>query len=193
MSNDLISRVFTTTREYKKKDTGETVPFVQKYHYTTRSPILEGGNPVFDFLKSLILEGRPDIGERKSVSSGPKLAVPVKQGKHALLEHAGLAEWQGCGPDQHLVLQRYLLAQDPLTLAVEVPVWDDEWLGHIDILQWNEETKKLSLFDFKPKAAAETKAASQVFRYRELLSRHVGIPALEIGAGYFDEFNFYYI
>lgn len=193
MTHDLISRVFTTTREYRQKNTGIMVPFVQKYHYTTRSPILAGGNPVFDFLKSLILEGRPDIGERKSVSSGPKLAVPVKQGKHQITEYAGLAAYQGHGPDQHLVLQRYLLDNDPLTIAVEVPVWDNEWLGHIDILRWDEGNKKLSLFDFKPKAAAETKAASQVFRYRELLANHLSMPSLEIEAGYFDELNIYLI
>jgi len=140
-----------------------------------------------------MMDGRPDIGDRKSVSSGPKLAVPVIEEKHELCDFAMVSEYQGKGVDQHLTLQRWLLDNDPLTLAIEVPVWDDEWLGHIDILRYDDETGKISIYDFKPNAAAERNAASQLFRYRELLAAHLGIPAVEIEAAYFDENNFYKI
>jgi len=200
MKYDQISRVFTTSRNYVTKE-GENKVFVQEYDCTTRSYIYDPPDEapallenVFGFLERLMRIGRPEIEERKSVSSGPLMrGVHTKKVSHPILESIRLCEYEGKGPDQHRTVQKHLMRFEPAVIASEVPVWDNYWMGHIDELWWDKATSELWVLDFKPDADKEKKAASQVFRYIHLLAEHLEIDPRLIKGGYFDKKSFYQV
>lgn len=88
-------------------------------------------------------------------------------------------------------MQNHFLDNDPETIATEVPVYDDKYLGHIDILRLGGGL--IQVCDFKPKSHRETKAASQVARYMALLAKNTGLPLFLFRGCYFDEKHFYNI
>jgi len=196
--NDRISRVFTSKREYQKKD-GTTSEFVQKYNFTTYSYVF-GDRPkntpyqlncLFDYLAKLMTEGRPELENRKSVSSGKLLPVDAALKDDYITSLAMNSLYLGQGNNQHWHLQDYLLANDSQVIAVEVPVWNDGWLGHIDIIRWDNASQKLIVDDFKPNAQRERKASSQTIRYTHLLAGQLGLPLSDFRTGYFDKDNYY--
>ena len=92
-----------------------------------------------------------------------------------------------------------LLNVDPKTVSVEVPLWLDshelehyETLfgsteplsGHIDILRI--EDGKVWIWDYKPAAAKEKWASTQLNCYAHMLSARTGVPLEHIRCGYFD-------
>jgi len=200
MKYDQISRVFTTSRSYTTKE-GENKVFVQEYDCTTRSYIYGDTKDaplplakLFNFLHSLMVDGRPEIEERKSVSSGPLMrGVHTKKVSHPILESIRLCEYEGKGPDQHRTVQTHLMRFEPAVIASEVPVWNNDWMGHIDELWWDKAASELWVLDFKPDADKEKKAASQIFRYVQLLAGHLEIDPKLIKSGYFDKKSFYQV
>ena len=200
MKYDLISRVFTTARSYTTKE-GEDKVFVQEYDCTTRSYIYDYGEEtpallknVFGFLGRLMRFGRPEIEGRKSVSSGPLMrGLLAKKCSHPILDSIKLCEYEGKGPEQHRTVQNHLMLYEPAVIASEVPVWSNDWLGHIDELWWDKVASELWVLDFKPDADKEKKAASQIFRYIQLLAGHLEVDPRLIKGGYFDKKSFYQV
>lgn len=200
MIKDKISREFKTLREHVNKS-GQKTKFTQTYPFTTWSYIFDikveiPGDlaKLFLYLQDLILEGRPDIGGRKSVSQGgviPSLKTQKKIDYITVLADQSL--YSGFEHRQHIVLEEFVMTHDPQIIAMEVPVWSDDWMGHIDLIRWNRVTQRLEVLDFKPAAKKETKAASQLWRYRELLCSRLGIPQERVDISYFDKDNYYQV
>ncbi len=191
MKHDKIVRVFTKERMQK-----DGTPFILYYPFTTYSFIFEQQtDPLFQklciYFQELFLSGMPASKGQKSVSQGGKLVVNVAPRKSDLCTYAENSQYQEREHWQHRAVQEDLLKMDAATIATEIPVFDDEWVGHIDLIRWKD--GRIEIGDFKPNAHRETKAASQIFRYRNLLAKALQISATEIAACYFDDKNCYYI
>lgn len=193
MKHDKITRVFT-----RERFSTDGTPFVLYYPFTTYSFIFShdyGKEAYFTslciYLEVLFTHGIGDDCPRKSVSSGSKLVVNVENRPSDLCKFAANAQYQEREHWQHRAVQEDLLKLDPTTIATEIPVFDEDWIGHIDILRWKD--GKIEIADFKPNAHRETKAAGQIFRYRNLLAKALNIPATDIQACYFDDKNAYFL
>jgi hypothetical protein len=106
---------------------------------------------------------------------------------------------------RHENLQKFLLERDSGTVACEVPVWVESLefrdydavfrtaeplTGHIDILR-REPDGRIGIWDYKPQAAQESDAATQVFLYALMLAARAGVPTTRFVCGYFDETDMY--
>jgi len=114
--------------------------------------------------------------------------------------------------ERHKALQRFMLCNDSVTVAVEVPVYMDDLdvmhmqeelgfkipikldkvlTGHIDILQIRNGA--VHILDYKPNASAGKKAAAvtQLTIYALALSRLTGLRLFDFKCAWFDE-NAYY-
>lgn len=167
------------------------------YPFTTYSVIFQGNihnqihEAIYKYLAKVMVEGCPKQ-ERRSVTSEPVLMIPTKQivdSDLCLLTQK--VNYKGNGKYQHDIVQSHFLDKDAHTLAIEVPVWDNNLLGHIDLIRIFE--NKVQVCDFKPKAHKENKAASQVHRYIDLLSRATWLPKSCFEGVYFDENFAYYL
>jgi transposase-like protein len=102
---------------------------------------------------------------------------------------------------RHAVLQRFFLATDISTVAVEVPVYlakeetkgiikkEGGLLGHIDFLQVFDD--RVTILDYKPKASSDKKVAEQLLLYAIALSKRTKIHLKQINCTWFDENNYY--
>ena len=121
--------------------------------------------------------------------------------KHELLELANASLSFERFKSRHENLQKFLLLEDPCTVATEVPLWlepheiknyealfqtDDVLTGHVDILRY-EEDGRIGVWDYKPGSLDEQNAVIQVFLYALMLSIRTGICLKDIICGYFDE------
>lgn len=110
---------------------------------------------------------------------------------------------------RHEALQRFMLANDSVTLAVEVPIWlspadiadiegrygirlrDDgntsPLTGHIDFLQVRNDA--LHILDYKPNARHDRPVA-QLAIYALAISRLTGIRLFDIKCAWFDEHHY---
>lgn len=185
---DKVQRQFTVKRGDRKV----------MYPFTTYSVIFQAGlenqihNALYKYLASVLVEGCPEAETKRSVTSEPVLVVPTKQVKDSDLSLlTQKVSYKGNGKYQHDIVQGFFLDNDPHSLAIEIPVWDNELLGHIDLIRLFHD--KIQVCDFKPKAHKETKAASQVHRYIDLLSRATWLPRHLFEGVYFDEQYAYYL
>ena len=100
----------------------------------------------------------------------------------------------------HGNVQLHMLQNDPKTIGVEIPLWldTDEYnelglqfdkegplTGHIDLVRVDDD--KIWIWDYKPKAAKEKYADTQVLMYAIMLSKRIDIPLDNFMCGYFDE------
>lgn len=128
----------------------------------------------------------------KSPSSMPTLILQtLRFSDHEYIKYAKVANYFGLGGGQHWKLQEHFMMSNPYTMAVEAPVFDDDMLGNMDLLNYNQETDMVEILDFKPNAHKEKHAATQLYWYRELLSKQSGIPKSKIECFYFDDMNCY--
>jgi hypothetical protein len=77
----------------------------------------------------------------------------------------------------HSILQDFLL-KDPLSIAIEIPVWSDKYqiTGHIDLLRFVR--GKIQVCDYKPGTQTTTanrflESLPQVAAYGELMAHHL--------------------
>jgi ATP-dependent exoDNAse (exonuclease V) beta subunit len=140
-------------------------------------------------------------------------AVEIKAKRNHACRVAGLVlQAVASNKQRHDELQRFMLATDSVTVAVEVPVFlypedlqalkatpgfdiplavDQTLTGHIDILQVRNGA--IHLLDYKPKARLE-KPIPQLMTYALALSRRTGLRLFDIVCAWFDEedyFEFY--
>jgi len=100
----------------------------------------------------------------------------------------------------HSNVQMFMLQNDDKTISIELPIWllehelqdyyailasRDALTGHIDALRI--EDGKVWVWDYKPRAAKEKYASTQVQFYALMLSQRTGIPMERFRCGYFDE------
>ena len=109
---------------------------------------------------------------------------------------------------RHETLQRFMLINDSVTVAVEVPVFltkaDIEYYrtqrfdlsfasaaitGHIDFLQIRN--GHIHILDYKPEARKETYAHVQLTVYALALARRTGLPLKFFKCAWFDEKNYF--
>jgi len=97
---------------------------------------------------------------------------------------------------RHSLVENFLLVNDCVTVAVEVPVWLWEKnlrtsiAGHIDLIQIHDDT--VYILDYKPDAAheQEEQVASQLYLYSSGLSFRTKIPLTRIRCAWFDEHTY---
>ncbi|MDI6606766.1 MAG: PD-(D/E)XK nuclease family protein [Candidatus Omnitrophota bacterium] len=114
---------------------------------------------------------------------------------------------------RHKTLQNFMLANDSVTVAVEVPVYMDEMdvehmqeelgfkiplkldrvlTGHIDILQLRNGA--VHILDYKPQGAKEkigSRALTQLTLYALMLSRLTGLRLYDFKCAWFDENSYF--
>lgn len=102
---------------------------------------------------------------------------------------------------RHAVLQKFFLATDYSTVAVEVPVFLTKeetagiihkkggMLGHLDFLQVFGD--RITILDYKPNASSEKQVMEQLLLYAIALSRRTGVHLKQINCAWFDENNYY--
>ncbi|MEA3398918.1 MAG: PD-(D/E)XK nuclease family protein [Patescibacteria group bacterium] len=178
-------------------------PWPYHYYIEQNNQELDKFSNLKSFLESMrsecphekFLEG-PRSSSLK-ISSGVKL---IEIPKHELCSLAKQGNDWGMQGSAHGNVQLWMMKNDPKTVSVEVPLWFDEkelkeygfsfekkgsLSGHIDILRI--ENNKIWVWDYKPKAAKEKYADTQVFMYTLMLSHRTGIPLENFMCGYFDE------
>ena len=109
---------------------------------------------------------------------------------------------------RHETLQRFMLINDSVTVAVEVPVYltaedlayfrgagfalnfaSDCITGHIDFLQIRNGF--IHILDYKPEARKEKRAHVQLTIYALALSRRTGLPLKHFKCAWFDEHDYF--
>lgn len=165
-----------------------TYPCVLGDHDDVKSEL----RPLFKYLRQVFIKGVP-TGERRSVTDCEEIIIHTSKIQYPeLTEMARRADYRGFTKYQHTRVQGYFMENDPHTLAIEIPVFDGETLGHIDILRVLP-SGSIEILDFKPLAHKESKAASQLFRYAQCLSKSLQCPMEKLKAYYFDDKNIYQI
>jgi ATP-dependent exoDNAse (exonuclease V) beta subunit len=110
--------------------------------------------------------------------------------------------------NRHETLQRFMLVNDSVTVAVEIPIYltrediayyrargfdlnfeSDIITGHIDFLQVRN--GYLHILDYKPDAKKEKHAHVQLTIYALALSRRVGLPLKDFKCAWFDERDYF--
>jgi hypothetical protein len=178
------------------------------YHYRIHSPKAErlcdnGFSPLRKYLHD-VMDNCPDEYFLKGPrGSGIKkvLEVDMKKFKgHEVSELARIGLESKRYNTAHSNVQMFMLEQDNKTISIEVPIWmldtecenfcelldsSDALTGHIDALRI--EDGNIWVWDYKPNAAKERYAATQVQFYSMMLSKRTGIPLEKFRCGYFDE------
>jgi len=109
---------------------------------------------------------------------------------------------------RHETLQRFMLINDSVTVAVEVPVFlsrndlsyfrnlgfqvpfeSEVITGHIDFVQIRN--GYIHILDYKPEAKKERHAHVQLTIYALALSRRVNLPLKNFKCAWFDEFDYF--
>jgi len=152
---------------------------------------------------------------RISLDKIKKVKIIKSKNKACLLSELALKAAK-TNKERHSVVQEFMLVNDSVTLAVEVPIWlckkeiesddilqgvlgvDSDITGHIDILQ--NKFGMIHVLDYKPNASSENlvKVVSQLFIYAVALSVRTGVWLRNFRCGWFDndsyfEFNPNYI
>lgn len=143
-------------------------------------------------------------GPRSSSLKTKSEAKLVEIPQHEVCSFAQKGNEWGMQGTAHGNVQLWMMQQDEKTIGVEIPIWFDEdelsqydlvldkkgpLSGHIDVLR--VEDGKIWVWDYKPKAAKEKFADTQVLMYAAMLSHRTGISLENFMCGYFDEHTSY--
>lgn len=165
--------------------------YVATHEYTIPSSILKGDidcakhvQNLFNHMRHAFVLGVPER-EKSSSTLGVTEGLEFEPHESEIIELCAAAQWAGKGKEQHPIVQNYFWYNDALTIGLEVPVWNDEVNGFIDILRVHPDGR-IEIADFKPKAAKEKKAASQVARYKEMLCKNADISPEKVFCTWFD-------
>jgi hypothetical protein len=175
------------------------------YHYYLRQN--HQGFQQFSSLKNFLESMRTKCPHEKFLEGPRSSALKISSGanlfeipQHEVCSLAQQGNDWGMQGTAHGNVQLWMIKNDPKTVGVEIPLWFDEeeithfgltldkegaLSGHIDILRI--EDNKIWVWDYKPKAAKEKYADTQVLLYTLMLSHRTGIPLNNFMCGYFDE------
>jgi hypothetical protein len=169
------------------------------YKFSTWSIIFEPRNKekmpslaysLFEYLERAFKEGVPSAEE--SPSQAKELMLNVTQVNTTdYPTFAKNANYHGTTYRQHDVVQDFFMNEHPNCLAVEAPVRHEERGGYMDFIMYYPVLGEVHILDFKPKAHAERKAATQLYHYKTLLHKVAKIPLRKIRCFYFDDKHCY--
>lgn len=186
--SDRITRIFKVKRGKTELEyVFETYSIIfQSKEFTEKSNYWK----LQQYLKDVFMEGYPLRDGKESVSQMKELVLETTCIENSITKLLSSSGYYGAGNGQHAIAQKYLLNNDNATFAVEVPVWDEDVHGFIDVIRCLPDDK-INIFDFKPNAIKETKAASQVRRYAQMLSKKTQIPMSDIVCSYGDGSHYF--
>jgi hypothetical protein len=146
--------------------------------------------------------------ERSSTFPADIQSVISRKENHATRLAALVLPTSPSNKKRHETLQRFMLVNDSVTVAVEVPVFltqeDINYYrsrgfdleleskvitGHIDFLQIRN--GYIHILDYKPDASKETHAHVQLTIYALALARRTGLPLKFFKCGWFDEKDYF--
>jgi ATP-dependent exoDNAse (exonuclease V) beta subunit len=147
--------------------------------------------------------------EHRSSKFPANLAPPVTRKENHATRLAALAlPASPTNKKRHDTLQRFMLINDSVTVATEIPVYltrddlayyrsrgfnlafeSDIITGHIDFLQVRN--GYLHILDYKPEARKEKHAHVQLTIYALALSRRIGLPLKDFKCAWFDEKDYF--
>ncbi len=149
-----------------------------------------------------------DTGHRSSKFPAELNPPITRKENHATRTAALVLPTSPNNKKRHETLQRFMLINDSVTLAVEVPVFltkddigyyrsrgfDLEFdsaviTGHIDFLQIRN--GHIHILDYKPEARKETHAHVQLTIYALALARRASLPLRLFKCGWFDEKDYF--
>ena len=177
--------------------------------------------PLADFLESVPTACPHDLFRRESAARGSQLGTEFINGgrglvivsrRNAAIETAALVlPAVGTNHERHPKLQKFMLANDSVTIAIEVPIWLAEndiaaierhfgitlvphtgteprvVTGHIDFLQIRNGA--IHILDYKPDARTN-KPFAQLAIYALALSHMTGIPLFYFKCAWFNETDY---
>ena len=147
--------------------------------------------------------------EHRSSKFPAELRPPItRKENHATRTAALVLPTSPSNKKRHETLQRFMLVNDSVTIAVEIPVYltqddigyyrtrsfDLEFdsnviTGHIDFLQIRN--GNIHILDYKPDARKEKHAHVQLTIYALALARRTGLPLKFFKCGWFDEKDYF--
>lgn len=172
-------------------------------------------SPLADFLEAVPRICPHDLFTDESGSRGSQIAdgfldssrLTVREKQNTATDTAALViPTVGNNRDRHPALQRFMLANDSVTLAVEVPVWlspedvravearhhirlsepgkSARVTGHLDFIQVRNDS--VHILDYKPDAHTNRPVA-QLTVYALAIEHLTGIPLFDITCAWFNE------
>ena len=182
---DKITRQLTRERDGGYK---QVFPFTtySMIFDQTKWPQDENAQAFIRHLQASFLTGMK--GLEKSPSSMPELLLETRKVYQSeFCDYVKLSGATGKGKRQHEIVENYFMDNHPDCIAIEAPVNDMEVEGCIDILLMQAEPFKIIILDYKPNAAKEKKAATQLFYYLKSLIVQTNIDSQYFDLYYFDE------
>jgi len=167
--------------------------WTQYYPYRTYQGIFEEGanssSPLLKYMSDVFKNPYQESDKECSTYKVKDLLFDVEEIESILVWHARKSNYMGKGRQQHDICQRYLIKNDPYCIATEIPMYNSDLCGFMDILRVKDDI--VQIVDFKPHAATENKkkVANQLYNYRKILSEHIDIDTIE--CIYFDHLNCY--
>ena len=167
------------------------------YEFRTRSFIFtynedEVLQKLYNHLVYCLIQGRTDMP--KGCSNCDELAgLNYKQAESEVINICRESGFLGKGNKMHPITQNHFMNTDDKSVAIEIPVWNEEAqrTGFIDLIRYVDGI--LWILDFKPNAHKERwqKVMSQLFWYKYMLCKQLDIPHDKVRCAYFDNLNFY--
>lgn len=155
-------------------------------------------DPMLEKIRAFLLNGFQNGLPTLSISPSqmPELILDVRKAPSdcdLYMEMAKKADYHERWFAQHRAVQEYLLRYHPHCVATEVPVFNlkDDRAGLMDFLIYIPELQEVHIPDFKPKAANEKKAATQLYWYKNDFCGQTQISRDRVRIMYFDDKNCY--
>ena len=110
--------------------------------------------------------------------------------KHEAIEFTKIAiDISQKNEDRHKILQDLMLTNDLTTIATELPIYNNKYIGHIDILQYQNNFFKI--LEYKP--IITNACFNQVKLYKFLLAKNLNINFNNVKTFVFNENECYKI
>lgn len=168
--------------------------------------------PVIAYLESVddnFPHGMFEGSEQRSSKFPTNVVIPITRKENYATRLAALVLPAAItNKKRHETLQRFMLANDSATVAVEIPVYltkediayyrdrgfaldfDSDFItGHIDFLQVRD--GYLQILDYKPDARKEKHAHVQLTIYALALARRANLPLKNFKCAWFDEKDYF--
>lgn len=162
--------------------------FILRYDFTTLSHIFkETDDKLFKYLHKRFITDKPkrEASVTEFIRKSKKFPLlRTKKVKNDILDIARNVDYEGAGRRQHAIMQNYFFEHDRDCIALEMPVYNEELEGFVDIIRYQKPV--VQILDFKPKADKEKNAAKQLWLYREMFCRLSCYPKEMVECYYFD-------
>ncbi len=182
-----------------------------RVHYTKLNDLCQGPlSSLKTYLESMLKNCPNEYffkGPRSSSLKFKLSNLDIKNITHhelCTLTHHALEKNHDRYSTAHSKIQVFLLENDSTSIACEIPLWlkpeeldsfkelfnsTEPLTGHIDLIRVQD--NKIWVLDYKPNAAKEQFASTQIYFYALMLSTRTGIPLEYFRCGYFDHLNCY--